>query len=82
MLLDLSVAFDTMEYDILVGPLVNILGIRAVVLQWINSCVRSHTEAIPIMDAISVLCQKQIDMHISSCILGLVLSSNKMQDKF
>ena len=57
MLLDLSAAFDTVDYDILVGRLASKLGITGVVLQWLNSYLRSRTQAVTIMDAMSVLAE-------------------------
>jgi len=57
MLLDLSAAFDTVDYDILIGRLTNRLGIKGVVLQWLNSYLRSRTQAVTVMDAMSVLAE-------------------------
>ena len=48
-----------MDYDIIVGHLVNRLGIRDVILQWLSSCVRSRTETVTITDAMSVLAEVQ-----------------------
>ena len=53
-LLDLSDAFDTVDYDILVGRLTSRLGIRGVVLHWLNSYLRSRTQTFIIVDAMSV----------------------------
>ena len=56
-LLDLSAVFDIMHYYILVGRLANRLGIRGVVLQWLNSYLRSRTQTATLMDAVSVLAE-------------------------
>ena len=42
MLPDLSAACDTVDYNILVGRLADRLGIRGVVLQWLNSLRAAH----------------------------------------
>lgn len=57
MLLDLSAAFDTVDYDILVGRLASRLGIRGVVLQWLNSYLRNRTQVVTVMEAMSVLAE-------------------------
>jgi hypothetical protein len=57
MLLDLHATFDTVNYDILVGQLARRLGIKGVVLQWLNSYLRTRTQTVTIMDAISVLAE-------------------------
>ena len=57
MLLDLSAAFDTVEYNILVGRLARRLGMRGVVLIWLNSYLRNRTQAVTVMEAMSVLAE-------------------------
>ena len=57
MLLDLSAAFDIVDYNILVGRLARRLGIRGVVLKWLNSYLRNRTQAVTVMEAMSVLAE-------------------------
>jgi len=72
-LLDLSAAFDTVYYDILVGGIVtSILGIKAVVLQWLNYYLRSRTQTVTIMDAMSVLAELLFGVPQGS-VLGTLL---------
>ena len=56
-LLDLSVAFDSVDYDIVVGLLANRRGIRGVVLQWLNSYLPTRTQTVTLMDTMSVLAE-------------------------
>ena len=56
-LFDLSGAFDIVDYDIVVGRFAIRLGIRGAVLQWLNSYLRSRTQTVSIMDAMSVLAE-------------------------
>jgi len=42
MLFDLSAAFDTLDCDVLVGHLASRLGFKGVIVQWLNSYLRSH----------------------------------------
>ena len=55
MLLDLSAAFDTVDYGTVVGPLANRLGTRDVVLQQLNWDLRGRTQTVTLMNAVSVL---------------------------
>jgi hypothetical protein len=56
-LLDLSAAFDTVDYDILEERLSKSFGIKDVVLQWINSYLRSRKQSVTIMEAMSMLAE-------------------------
>jgi len=57
MLLDLSAVYNTVDYDILIGRLTSRLGFKGVILQWLNSYLRSRTQAVTVMDAMSVLAE-------------------------
>ena len=71
-LLDLSTAFDAVNYDILVGRLASRLGIRRLVLHWLNSYHRSHTQTVTIMLALSVLVDLLFGVP-KGLVLGLLL---------
>jgi len=62
MLLDLGVAFDSVYCDILVGRLAYRLGIKGVLLQWLNLYLRTHTQTAAIMNAISVLSELSFEV--------------------
>jgi exonuclease III len=57
LLLDLSAAFDTVDYQILFDRLARRLGITGVVLKWLKSYLHSRTQCVTIMDAMSVLAE-------------------------
>ena len=57
LLLDLSAAFDTVDYDILFQRLTRRLGIQGTVLKWLKSYLCSRTQCVTILDAMSVLAE-------------------------
>ena len=72
LLLDLSAVFDAVKYDTVVGRLASRLGIHAVVLQWLNSYLRSRTQTVTIMDAMSVRAELLFGVR-QRTVLGLPL---------
>ena len=57
LLLDLSAAFDTVDYDILFQILTQRLGIQGTVLKWLKSYLCRRTQCVTILDAMSVLAE-------------------------
>ena len=55
MLLDLSDAFNNVDYDSLVGRLAIRFGFRGVVLQWLKSYLLNRTQTVTIVDEMFVL---------------------------
>ena len=54
-LLDLSSAFDMIDYEILITRLADSFGIRGTVLRWIKSYLYNRTQSIVIGDVQSVI---------------------------
>ena len=52
-LLDLSVAFDTVDHDILIHRLQSLLGLRGSALQWFQSYLRGRSQQVTINGALS-----------------------------
>ena len=55
LMLDLSAAFDTVDYDILFRRLTHRLGIQGSVLKWLKSYLRSRSQCVTIRGVMSVL---------------------------
>ena len=60
---DLSAAFDTIDFDIVVGRLASRLGICGVVLQWLNLYLCSHTQTMTVCNMMSVLAELLFGVH-------------------
>ena len=71
LLLDQSAAFDTVNYDILVGRF-NRLVIRGVILQCLNLYIHSRTQTLKVMDAMFILAETLFRVAPES-VLGLLL---------
>ena len=57
LMLDLSAAFDTVDYDILLRRLTRRLGIKGTVHKWLKSYLCSRTQCVTILDVMSVIAE-------------------------
>ena len=73
-LLDLSVAFDTIDHNILLGYLKSWFGLGGTVLRWFASYLRNHCQAIKIGSTLSELSNLIYGVPQGS-VLGLLLFS-------
>ena len=54
LMLDLSAAFDTIDYDILLSRLCNVYGITGDALDWFRSYLTGRIQRVVIEDAVSI----------------------------
>ena len=69
LMLDLSVAFDTRDHDILLSRLCNVYGITGNALDWFRSYLTGRLQSVVIEDSVSV--DQELDFGVPQCsVLG------------
>ena len=72
LMLDLSAAFDTVDYGILLRRLTRRLGIKGTVHKWLKSYLCSRTQCVTILDAMSVIAELLLGV-LQGSVLGPLL---------